>query len=179
MTRPFALTVTAVVACVLWPFATPVAAQDEKVMVVTDGSVIVRLTNSELSAKENDKQKWSGKARSITVMQGSNLPPGCNGGTPQPFESLTIFVREKTSGDAYEISAKNEGFLFKKLKLSMFGDIAFRREGSNIVLQRDGGGGDFEIYQVSVRRHPVKASRVHIPSETDSFCIRFSNRRVE
>ena len=117
-------------------FVVTLGAQDDKVIIVRDGSVEINAINSKLKERDSDRrQKWSKKADLVQVFRDPSAAQACTTALTQPVKfrrvDLTIGNRGESKSVNIKIGVTNEtSFLFlKKLEFEMPGDwrFAFRQ----------------------------------------------------
>jgi hypothetical protein len=109
-------------------FVVTLGAQDDKVLIVADGSVEVYINRSTFDAKKGNRHKWSKKADWIQVFE--ERPNASGAITTEPctsnlsplvkFERAVLKIKDRTNNRDIEIGADNDGVIgFRTLKLEM------------------------------------------------------------
>jgi hypothetical protein len=95
-----------------------VAAQqdDEKVLIVRDGSVDVNVNNSHLKARDAERRhKWSKKGDTVQVFDNASAAEACTTSVvgPMDFNQVDLKILNVDTGQTFTIVADNDGFLAK------------------------------------------------------------------
>jgi hypothetical protein len=164
-----------------------VSADDDKVVIVRDGSVDVYVNNSHLTDKIVDRHKWSKKADVVQIFEDASLTDACKTPvasfptTPLEFRQVVLRIRDLDNSADLEVTAVNEGFLFKKLKLVMPPDwrFAFQQYRHRMVFGNQNQERKLKLQQVVVTAKN-EASTVTTypasPSTATTLCVIFRDR---
>lgn len=161
---------------------TMAAQEEDKILIVRDGSVEVYVNNSSFGRRQPDrKHKWSKGADSVQVFEDATAAEACTTklNDPVEFDRVVLKIEDLGNKQTFDVVADNEGFP-KKLKLLMSDEWRFvikqyrhrlvygsqeQNEERKVKLQRvvvtpDGGGADTS--------YPTNAS-------TGFLCVKFRN----
>ena len=113
-------------------FVVTLGAQDDKILIVRDGSVDLSVINSTLDRRKEDdkKHKWSKKADYVQVFEDASLADVCTTSkvNPMKFDKVELKIKDLTDPKTPQdltIVASNERPGFDKLQLLMPDDWRF------------------------------------------------------
>lgn len=179
-TRVLSLTLGLAVAA----YVATVRADDDKVVIVRDGSIDLYVNNSHLTDKIVDRHKWSKKADSVRIFEDATLADACTTpvtGFPSQapeFRQVVLKIRDLDNNAALEVTAVNEGFLFKKLKLIMPQDwrFLFKQYRHRMVFGNQNQERKLKLQQVAVTASDEAGTVTTYPaspSTATTLCVLF------
>jgi hypothetical protein len=139
-------------------FVVTLGAQDDKIIIVRDGSVEVFVNNSHFRPKDDEgKQKWSKGADRVQVFEDTDLA-ACTTPVKDPlsnsveFNKVVLKIADRDNKNAIvDIPAANEGFL-KKLTLEPPSEwqFVFKKYGHRLVFGTTRPNPNVKLQQVVV-----------------------------
>jgi len=157
---------------------TMAAQEDEKVLIVRDGSVDVNVNNSNLRRKDSDgKHTWSKKADTVQVFDDASAADACTTSVvgAMDFDQVELKILNVDANQSFTIVADNDGFL-SKLKLTMPGEWQFeyRRFRHRLVFGNVRPVPTLKIQEVNAIKGGAKTQYV-APATNRFLCVIFKD----
>jgi hypothetical protein len=168
-------------------FVVTLGAQDDKILIVRDGSVDVFLNNSNLEERDDSTRthKWSKGADLVQVLEGPTAAAACTTlpalNQPTKFTEVTMTLADRTNNnESLTIIAANSGPFFKRrLKLRMEREwrFLFRGYGHRLVYgnPKQPEERDVKLQQVAITLPGVATPTKYpsTPSRETFLCVKF------
>ena len=160
------------------------AAQEDKIIVVRDGSVEVFVNNSHFREKEENKHKWSKGADSVQVFEENTGLPACTTpvtnaqSNPVEFTQVVLRIAERDNNNqtvqTFEITATNEGF-FEKLNFVMPSEwqFVFKKYGHRLMFGNQER--NVKLQQVVITDQANSKATYPASPSTGVLCVVFRN----
>jgi hypothetical protein len=161
------------------------AIDDDKVLIVRDGSVEIYTNNSSFHQRDNDrKQKWSKKANTVQIFEDATAAEACttplNNHQPVPFRQVELKVMDLDNNQPVNIVAANEGAILGKLKLRLPDEwrFVFRQYKHRLVYGSQTASQErkVKLQQVVITADNDAGTQTTLPSSpstTGYLCVRF------
>jgi hypothetical protein len=162
-----------------------VQAGEDKILIVRDGSVDAYVNNSHLEEKREDKHKWSKKADRVQIFEDATSAGACTTPVTEPksapmeFRQVVLRIRDQDTKEEIAITAANEGFLFKKLKLRMPAQwqFVFKQYKYSLLYGNQNQERNLKLEQVVVTASDDAGTVTTYPAQASktTLCVRFSD----
>ena len=157
-----------------------IGAEDDKVLIVRDGSVEIFINNSHFKRKEEGRQKWSKGADRVQVFEDTTLA-ACTTPVANPPSAEVAFNRvvlrivdRDNNNQIVEIPAFNDGFLTKlNFEPPSEWQFVFKKYGHRLVFGTQRPNPNVKLQQVVVTDKTGTATTYPANPSTGTLCVVF------